>query len=84
MKLHVISIAEERADHAQYPLTATGTEDELLTVINQVIVDDPDLETESVRCELMGLLPPDASLADIVKWVNRHSRDLEAVLEIDD
>lgn len=83
MKLHVVSINNE-ADHPYYPLTAAGNEEELTAVINQVILDDENLETESVRCELMGLLDPDASLADIVKWVNRHSPDLEVVLEIDD
>jgi hypothetical protein len=32
----------------------------------------------------MGVLPEDASLAELVKWVNRHSHDLEVVLELDD
>jgi hypothetical protein len=84
MKLHVISLLNDKADHPYYPLTSIGNEEELTAVINQVILDDENLETESVRCELMGLLPPDASLADIVKWVNRHSRELEVVLESDD
>jgi hypothetical protein len=83
MKLHVIPISEQ-SDHPYYPLTAAGNEEELKTVINQVILDDEELETKSVRGEIMGVLPPTASLADIVKWVNRHSHDLEVVLELDD
>lgn len=82
MKLHVISL-NERADHPYYPLTAAGNEEELTAVINQVILDDENLETQSVVAELAGILPGDAPLADIVKWVNRISRDLEVVLEID-
>lgn len=31
----------------------------------------------------MGVLPENASLSELVKWVNRHSHDLEVVLEID-
>jgi len=83
MKLHVIPMSE-RSDHPYYPLTAAGTEEELTAVINQVILDDEDLEVKSVRGEIMGVLPADASLTDLVRWVNRHSMDLEVVLEIDD
>ncbi len=82
MKLHVISI-NEKADHPYYPLTAAGTEEELTTVMNQVILDDEELETKSVRGAIMGVLPENASLSELVKWVNRHSHDLEVVLEID-
>jgi hypothetical protein len=83
MKLHVISI-NDRADHPYYPLTSIGNEEELIAVINQVILDDEELETQSVVAELAGILPDTATLGDIVKWVNRVSRDLEVVLEIDD
>jgi hypothetical protein len=71
-------------EHPYYPLTAAGTEEELTTVINQVILDDEDLETKSVRGSIMGVLPVDAKLVDLVKWVNRHSSDIEVLLDVND
>ena len=84
MRLHIIPTSERANDHPYYPLTATGSEEELTTVINQVILDDEGLEQESVRCNMMGQLPADASLRELVKWINRHSRDIEVMLESHD
>lgn len=84
MKLLVIPTTRNSQEHPYYPLTATGNEQELITVINQVILDDEELETASVVAELAGILPDDAPLSHIVNWVNRVARDIEVQLEIND
>jgi hypothetical protein len=85
VKLHIAPISTRSSDdHPYYPLTATGSEEELLVVINQVILDDEGLEQESVRCEIMGLFPDDSSLPEMVKWVNRHSNEIEVQLQVND
>lgn len=60
---------------------ATGSEAELLALVNQIILDDEELETCSVVAELAGLLPDDATLATVVNWVNRTSKKVVVLLE---
>lgn len=81
MKLLVYPLDNTENAHPYYPLSVEGTPDELTDIVNQVILDDENLEQESVRCNMMGLLPPDASLHELVKWVNRHSREIAVQLD---
>jgi hypothetical protein len=84
MKLCITALNDDESLNPYYPLTATGDEEELTHLMNQVILDDVHLEQESVRCNMMGQLPTNARLHQLVAWVNRHSRDLEVQLVIND
>jgi len=81
VKLTVSPISESANSHPYYPLTVDGTRAELIDIVNQVILDDEQLEQESVRCNMMGTLSVDASLVDLVAWVNRHSREIAVQLD---